>query len=41
MRHGALSPSDVDKSLRELNGFSDACIAAAENRCVLMYALIV
>ena len=37
----ALSPVDRDKSLNELNGFSDACIEAAENRCVLMYALIV
>ena len=37
----ALSPVDRDKSLNELNGFSDICIEAAENRCVLMYALIV
>ena len=37
----ALSPVDRDKSLSELNGFSDACIEAAENRCVLMYALII
>ncbi len=33
----ALSPA----GLNELNGFSDACIEAAENRCVLMYALII
>ena len=37
----ALSPGDLDKSLRELNSFSDACIAAGENHCVLMYALII
>ena len=37
----ALCPTDRDKSLSELNGFSDACVEAAENRCVLMYALII
>jgi hypothetical protein len=37
----ALCPTDRDKSLRELNDFADACIEAAENRCVLMYALII
>ena len=37
----ALSPSDLNKSLSELNDFSDAVLRAAESQCVLMYALIV
>ena len=37
----ALSPSDLDRSLNELNSFSDAVIRAAESQCVLMYALII